>query len=430
MKISVVALGKIGLPVAAYYAARGHQVTGCDVNPEVVAAVNAGRSHIEHEPGLPERVARLVASGHLRATTDLTAGVAGADVVVVLVPLGVDAAGRPDFRPLDGAFLAISQGLTAGALVVLETTVPVGTTRTRVLPMLQAEGRRCGEDFFLAFSPERLQSGRMEHDLLAYPRLVGGVDEASTQRAVAFYGEEFGVPVIKLANADAAEFCKLAESIYRDVNIALANELAGYAAARDIDMHEVIVAANSQPQSHLHRPGLGVGGHCIPVYPYFLASDAESAPLTLTARAINDSMPRRAAGLLDAALEGLAGRRVLILGLTYRPGVRETAYSPALDLAWQLQREGAQVFGHDPLLGAREIASLDLTPIALERAPTLDAVVLHTNDPAYATLDLRRFTGLRAVLDAAGAWQPDAVTRAGVAYLGIGRPTRMGEVRR
>ncbi len=427
MKISVIALGKIGLPVAAYYAARGHQVTGCDVNPDVVAAVNAGRSHIEHEPGLPERVAAMTASGRLRATTDIAAGVAGADVVVVLVPLEVDAGRRPDFRPLDRAFQEVSRGLANRSLVVLETTVPVGTTRTRFLPMLESAGRRCGRDFFFAFSPERLQSGRVERDLLTYPRVVGGIDEPSAGRAAAFYAGEFGVSAITLANAEAAELCKLAESIYRDVNIALANELAGYAAARGIDIHEVIPAANSQPQSHLHRPGLGVGGHCIPVYPYFLAGDSESAPLTLASRAVNDAMPYRAAALLDAALDGLSGRRVLILGLTYRPGVRETAHSPALDLASKLAEEGARVFGHDPLLSDRAIDALGLTPLELDAAPPLDAIVLHTNDPAYRRIDLPRFPGLRAVLDAPGAWRPEDVAGAGITYLGIGRPTRTAE---
>jgi UDP-N-acetyl-D-mannosaminuronic acid dehydrogenase len=425
MKIAVVALGKIGLPVAALYAARGHTVIGCDIDAETVAAVNRGDSPIRHEPGLAELVREHVAAGRLRATTDTAAGVADADTVVVLVPLGLDADRQPDFRAMDAAFAAVAAGLKAGALVSLETTVPVGTTRGRYLPLLEANGRRCGRDFFLAFSPERVQSGRIARDLATYPRVVGGVGPPSAERAMVHYQTTHDVPVLSLSSAEAAEFCKLAESIYRDVNIALANELARYAAEHGVDFHEVQPVANSQPQSHLHRPGLGVGGHCMPVYPYFLARDAGDATLTLAARAINDGVHRRAADMLDAALDGVAGRRVLVLGLTYRPGVRETAYSPALALARALARRGAAVLGHDPLLTADEVAGHDLEPVSLDQGLHVDALVLHTPDPAYASLDPAAFDGLRVVLDAAGLLPAERVAAAGARYIGIGRPATL-----
>ncbi|MGH2599343.1 MAG: nucleotide sugar dehydrogenase, partial [Dehalococcoidia bacterium] len=377
---------------------------------------------------LPAMVAAAVRAGRLCATTETAAGVAEAEVVVVLVPLDVDEQNQPRFGPLDAAFAAIGRGLRPGALVLLETTVPVGTSRGRFLPMLEAAGRRCGEDFFFAFSPERVQSGRIARDLATYPRIVGGIDAASAERAAAFYAENFGVPATVLASAEAAEFCKLAESIYRDVNIALANELARYATAHGIDIHEVLPAANSQPQSHIHRPGLGVGGHCIPVYPYFLTGDADEATLTLTARAINDGMPDYAADLLADALGGLAGRRVLVLGLTYRPGVRETAHSPALALAEVLRGRGAVVAGHDPLLDGEAVSALGLTPGATDGSWQADALVLHTADPAYRALDLRAIPGLRAVLDCAGVLDPSSVAGHGVTYLSIGRPSVRAEV--
>jgi len=367
-------------------------------------------------------VATAVRAGRLWATKDTSAGVADAEVVVVLVPLDVDERNQPRFGPLEAAFTAIGRGLRPGALVLLETTVPVGTARGRFLPLLEADGRRCGVDFFFAFSPERVQSGRIARDLAAYPRIVGGIDAASAERAAAFYAENFGVPVTLLASAEAAEFCKLAESVYRDVNIALANELARYAASHGIDIHEVIPAANSQPQSHIHRPGLGVGGHCIPVYPYFLAGDADEATLTLTARAINDGMPNHAADLLAGTLGGLAGRRVLVLGLTYRPGVRETSHSPALALAEVLRERGAVVAGHDPLLSEEAIMALGLVPGAVDGSWPADALVLHAADPAYRAMDPSVIPGVRAVLDCAGALDPDNVAGRGVAYLGIGRP--------
>lgn len=422
MKIAVIALGKIGLPVATFYACRGHTVVGGDVDPHVVAAVNAGRSHITHEPGLAERLPPAVRAGRLRATVDTAAAVAGAEVVIVLVPLGLTGRGEPDFGPLDRAFAAIAAGLQDGALVLLETTVPAGTSRRRFLPMLERGERRCGQDFAFAFSPERVQSGRVERDLTGYPRVVGGIDAASGERAAAFYREHLGVEVLTLASAEAAEFCKLAESIYRDVNIGLANELARHAGRLGVDFHEVIAAANSQPQSHLHQPGLGVGGHCMPVYPYFLTADRGDAPITYAARAVNDGMHRHAADLLEEALGGLAGRRLLVLGLTYRPGVRELAHSPALALAAEVRRRGAIVAGHDPLLGEADVAQLGFIPAAADGGWPADALVLHTADPAYRELDLNRLPGLQVVLDCAGLCQPEAVAGAGVQYLGIGRP--------
>jgi UDP-N-acetyl-D-mannosaminuronic acid dehydrogenase len=253
---------------------------------------------------------------------------------------------------------------------------------------------------------------------------VGGIDQPSRDRAAAFYAETHAVPVLPLSSAEAAEFCKLAESIERDVNIALANELAVYAAAHGVDFFEVIPAAASQPQSHLLRPGLGVGGHCIPVYPYFLTQDADQAGLTLTARAINDAMHQRAADLLAGALDGLAGRRVLILGLTYRPGVKELRHSPALALAAELRRRGAIVLGHDPLLSADEVGGLGLIAAAPDGSVAMDALALHTADPAYRDLNVRLILGLRAVLDCAGALDPRAIADAGVSYLALGRPSR------
>ncbi|MGE0542956.1 MAG: nucleotide sugar dehydrogenase [Dehalococcoidia bacterium] len=420
--IAVVALGKIGLPVAAHYAALGHRVIGCDIDADLVAAINSGECPIVHEPGLGEMVAAGVRSGQLRATTDTAAGVAQAQVVIVLVPLDVDARHQPEFGPLDAAFAAIGAGLQAGALVLLETTVPTGTTRDRFGPAIEAGGLRCGRDFSLAFSPERVQSGRVLRDLATYPRVVGGVDPQSTERAAMFYEENFGVSAIRLSSAEAAEFCKIAESVYRDVNIALVNELARAARASGVDIHEVIPAANSQPQSHIHRPGLGVGGHCIPVYPYFLLAQTEDVSLPLAARAINDGMPVYAAGLLEQALGGLTGRRVLVLGLTYRPGVQETAHSPALTLAAELRRQGAVVAGHDPLLSPDAVGAFGLIPAAPDGAWPADAIVLHTADPAYRDLDAGAIPSVRVVLDCAGALDGRRSADRGITYLAIGRP--------
>lgn len=423
MKIAIVGLGKMGLPVAAWYAARGHDVAGCDTDPAVVAAVNRGRSPVAHEPGLPELVRDLVAAGRLRATGDTAAGVRGAGVIIVLVPLAVDAAHRPDYHALDSAFTAIGRGVDGGALVLLETTVAVGDTRTRFLPLL-ARGGALGRDFLLAFSPERVQAGTVLRDLTAYPRIVGGVDPESGRRAAAFYRDNFEVETRLLRDAEAAEFCKLAESVYRDVNIALANELARYAEACGVDVREVFPAANSQPQSHLHSPGIGVGGHCIPVYPYLLIDRTEHSVLARAARDVNDAMPGHAAGMLASALGGLAGGRVLILGVAYRPGVKEAGHSPALALARELRAHGARPLAHDPLFNPDELAALGFEPASLDPPPAVNAIVLQAAYPEYRSLDFGRFPGLRLVLDGRAALDPAAVTAAGVMYLAIGRGER------
>src|SRR5438094_725298 len=280
--VAVVGLGKIGLPLAAQYAGKGMRVIGCDVDQAVVDAVNQGQAHIREEPGLEEAVASAVRAGRLSASADTRSAVGEADVVVVIVPLIVAAADAIDYSNVDAATRAVGRSLRRGALVVYETTLPVGTTRHRLAPMLEEEsGLAAGTGFHLAFSPERVYAGRIFEGLRRYPKSVGGVDEASTAAAVDFYRSALDAEVWAVANTETAEFAKLAETTYRDVNIALANQLALYAASREVDVAEAFKAANSQPFSHLHRPSLGVGGHCIPVYPRFLLGDATNGELSL-----------------------------------------------------------------------------------------------------------------------------------------------------
>ncbi|HUS16061.1 MAG TPA: NAD(P)-binding domain-containing protein, partial [Chloroflexia bacterium] len=220
LTVSVVGLGKIGLPLAAQFAGRGARVVGCDINPAVVAAVNGGSCPIIEEPGLPERVAALVAAGQLIATTDTAAATAASDVVVIIVPLMVDEARALDYRAIDAATRDVARGLQPGTLVLYETTLPVGTTRDRLGLMLDSgSGLRMGQDFALAFSPERVYSGRIFQDLATYPKIVGGIDPASAARAVAFYEAvlEPGTPIHTVRDVETAELVKLLETTYRDV---------------------------------------------------------------------------------------------------------------------------------------------------------------------------------------------------------------------
>ena len=419
MRIAVVGLGKIGQPLAALYASHGHHVVGADANPEIVASVNAGRATIVNEPGLDKLLALAVRAGKLDATVDTAVAVAGSEVVVVAVPMLIDGRQRLDYHMIDAAFADIARGLQPGTLVLLETTVPVGDTRRRFGACLEQSGLRIGSEVWLAFSPERVQSGSIFRDLETYPKVVGGVDEQSGSRAEAFYRQALGAPVLRLSSSEAAEFCKLAESVYRDVNIGLANELALSAERCGVDISEIIPAANSEPQSHLHQPGIGVGGHCMPVYPYFLLAGG-SHPIVAAGRAANESMPAHAIELLAEQLGGLDGRTILILGLAYRPGVKEAMLSPAAALASLLCRSGARALVHDPLFSDAEIRAMGLEPSALI-CPEADGLVIQTYHPEYRELDLHQYSTCRVVLDGRNVLDPAVVRAAGICYLGIGR---------
>ncbi len=425
MIVSVVGAGKMGLPLACHFAARGARVHACDVNAELVAAINSGTCPID-EPGVPELLAAAVAGGALTATTDTGTAVAESDAVVVIVPALLTDDLHADLSILESVTRQIAAAMQPGLLVSYETTVPVGTTRNRFLPILEEGGRRVGEDFHLAFSPERVRSGHVLEFLDVTPKVVGGADADSEKRAEAFYREMLGAPVLPAGSLETAEFVKLAGMIYRDVNIALANELARYADAVGVDYLDAAPIANTNGVAHLLTPGIGVGGHCTPVYPYFLIHDAREqsigSALATAARRVNDGQAGYVVAGLDRALGGLTGTRILILGLAFRPGVKEHLFSPAFLVRDELSRRGADVLLHDPLYDDAEIRAHGFTPAPLD-APGVDAVVLVTAHAQYADLDpaVLAGRGVRAVADGRGAWAPEVVTAAGMRYVGVGR---------
>ena len=424
--VAVVGLGKIGLPLAAQYASKGMTVIGCDVLPDVVETINAGHSHVREEPGLEEAVAGAVKQRRLRATTDTTAAVKDADVTVVIVPLIVGQERDTDYRSIDAATAAVGRGLRRGSLVIYETTLPVGTTRRRLGPMLEKEsGLKAGSDFRLAFSPKRLYAGRIFDDLRKYPKIVGGIDEASTEAAIAFYRAVLDAEIWAVENTETAEFAKLAETTYRDVNIALANQLALYGATREVNVNQAFKAANSQPYSHIHRPSIGVGGHCIPVYPHFLLGDATDSELSLVrdGRRTNDRMAEVGIEQLRLVLGALDSRLVLVLGASYREDVKELAFSTAFSIVELLGKAGARVMIHDPLFTPAEMRSLKAEVVDLDSAQALsaEAVIVQAWHRDFHDLDWRRFKKLRAVLDGRGSTDAGRVAQAGAAYIAIGK---------
>lgn len=427
--LCVVGLGKVGLPLATQ--AAGHvDVVGLDVDPWVARLVNEGAPPFPNESGLPERLQGAVRAGQLRATTRPADALHGAAAVVVVVPLLTRPDGTPDFGALDAATTAVAQGIEPGTLVVYETTLPVGTTRDRFTAALATgSGLTPGHDLFVAFSPERVFSGRALTDLRRYPKVVGGIDDASAERAVALYRSILDFDerpdldrangVWDLGSAEAAELCKLAETTYRDVNIALANEFARFAERRDIDIHRVIDAANSQPFSHLHRPGIAVGGHCIPVYPHLYLAGDPTAVLPRAAREVNDAMPEHQVARLAQVLGDLDGLEVVILGLAFRGGVKEHALSGAFPLADALHRRRASVTVHDPLYTDDELQRLGFRPYHFGRA--VDVAVVQADHREYARLAPADLPGVRVLLDGRGVTEPSRWRGTPRLLVGVGR---------
>ncbi|HOY83336.1 MAG TPA: nucleotide sugar dehydrogenase [Rhodoglobus sp.] len=431
MKITVIALGKIGLPLAVQFASKGHDVVGVDVSQRTVDLVNKGIEPFPGEAHLQELLSELVSTGKLRATTDYADAVPGADAIVLVVPLFVDeVTAEPDFGWMDAATEALGASLTPGTLVSFETTLPVGTTRTRWKPMLEAaSGLTEGVDFDLVFSPERVLTGRVFADLRKYPKLVGGLTARGAAKAVDFYravldfddrpdlGRANGV--WDLGSAEAAELAKLAETTYRDVNIGLANQFARYAATAGIDVYQVIEAANSQPYSHIHQPGIAVGGHCIPVYPrLYLWTDPE-ATVVSAARAANASMPDYTIGLLEGVYGDLAGATVAVLGAAYRGGVKETAFSGVFGAITALKQRGATPLVHDPLYTDEELEGLGFAPYHL--GDPVDAAVVQADHLEYRSLSARDLPGIKAFID--GRRVSSAEQWPDVAYRVIGKAT-------
>ena len=425
MRIAVVGLGHIGLPLAVQYASRGHDVVGVDIDARVVDTLNRGETPHRDEQTLIDRVPELVAAGRLRATTwSEPGGVADAEAVVVIVPVVVDRDRRVDFGPIDDATRDIASNIGPGTLVVYETTLPVGTTRSRFGRMLATgSGLTLDSDLFLAFSPERVLVGRVFLDLRRYPKIVGGTSPESTRRAVALYTAvlDEGTEVRAVANAEAAEMTKLAETTYRDVNIAFANELARYAARNGINVTEVIEAANSQPYSHIHRPGVGVGGHCIPVYPHFLFNDDPELRLPPLAREINEGMGAYAVDVIEDRIGSLDGQSVLVLGVAYRDDVREDAFSSAFRLRDELLAAGARVYGHDPYFDADHLRDVGFEPYDLEAPVPVRVAVLQAAHRAYRSMPADAIPGLELFVDGRNAIDREPYERAGVGYVGIGR---------
>lgn len=435
LTIGVVGLGWMGLPTACLYAEAGARVIGADMNPKVVERVNKGDPPLE-EPGLQVMLRKSIKAGKLTATTSTEEAAANSDILFIVVPTMIDRQKRADYSAVEDACTGIGKSIKNGSLVIFESTCGPGVTERVVKGTIEKySGLVAGQGFGIAYSPIRAMGGRALQDMQSYGKIVGATDKKSLEAACAALSVIVKGELIRVRDIRTAELSKLFETIYRDVNIALANEFALLCEEIGVDYMEAMMAANSQPYSHLHSTGVGVGGHCLPVYPYLLATEAYALEtklrLVLDARKINDFMPRHVAKLASDGLricgKSLKRAKVVVLGISYRPNVKELRYSPSLELISILKKRGSKVTAYDPLYSASEMESLGIASDAsLRRAvEKADCVILsvgHDDFKKMDTIELAAHMSKQGlIIDCTGILDPVSVEKSGLVYRGTGR---------
>lgn len=417
--LCVIGMGYIGLPTASIFASHGIHVTGMDINADIIDGLHAGKLHI-FEPGLRGLVMDALSSGSLEISSE----VRPADAFIIAVPTPFYEDKRADLRAVISAAESIVPHLRKGNLVILESTSPPRTTVDIVAPILEKSGLKSGIDFKLAYSPERVLPGRILRELVDNARVIGGIDRPSAEAGRDLYRKIVKGDII-LTDATTAEMIKLMENTSRDINIAIANEFSRLAQKFDVDIWEAIEIANLHPRVEILRPGVGVGGHCISVDPWFLVEAApETAQLIKTARGINDEQPAFVAGLIEEAADGLVGKKVAFLGLAFKPNVDDIRESPAVHLAHHLQTRGAVVDAYEPfkenagLTGIHQVTNLE---VALQDA---DIIVLAVGHEQFKDLDphlIYEKTKANLVFDAVNSWDKAAWENAGFQFMGLAR---------
>lgn len=368
IKVAIYGLGKMGLPLACVFAQKGFSVIGVDIDQRRVNLINRGQNPVLGEPEITILLPRLARAGKIKAQKNGTQAAAQAQILIIIVPTLINKDKTPNLKMILEVARTIGRGLQKGTLVILESTVPPGTTEGLLKNTLErASGLKAGTDFLLAFCPERTNSGSALADIRGRlnPKVVGGINQKSLALASRLYRIINRRGVIPVAHCTVAEMVKIAEMVYRDVKIAYANSLALICQQLKIDAAAVIRAANTDAGCEILNPGPGVGGHCIPVYPYFIFSTVRKGTVLLkAARLINESMPRETVKLIESALVAqgrkLKESNILLLGITYRGDVKETRFSPALSLHQILSQRAHNVFVYDPLFTPGETAALGL----------------------------------------------------------------------
>lgn len=421
-RVVVVGLGYVGLPLAVVAAEHGYRVTGLEQNRQRVALLSKGVNTLPQEERITDSVANKIFT-----PTSNPAVLRQADIIVICVPTPVDHLYIPDLRPVETAARTVAKYMRRGQLVILESTVNPGVCEEVVLPILQKQGMKAGRDFDLAHCPERINPGDPNWHVGNIPRCVGATTTAGAKRAAAFYRSIITGQVRVMRSLKEAEATKIIENSFRDINIAFVNELARSFDKLGIDVYDVIQGASNKPFAFMpHWPSIGVGGHCIPVDPYYLIERAKKAgfdhKFLSLAREINNGMPeyavRQLQELLNAQKKPMAGTKIAVLGLSYKANVGDIRESPSLKVIDLLKAEQAVVTVYDPyFLKESTVSTLEA---ALRQA---EAVIVAVNHREFVALDAQTFKRNRiiAVLDGKNCLDKTQLTKAGIAYKGIGR---------
>lgn len=421
--VAVIGLGYVGLPLAVRSKERGYRVIGFDNNEEKISLINNGKSPIMEE-FLDERIEKF----HPEATSD-PEKIREADIILICVPTPVDEMHNPDYKPVEEASLIVAKNLKGGALVVLESTVNPGVSEEIVAPIFEAEGHKIGTDVHLAHCPERINPGDKKWNVTNIPRVIGSFEERGLALGLEFYRSIVDAEIRPMKSIRAAEAVKILENSFRNINIAFVNELARSFAELDIDVKDVIEGAATKPFAFMaHYPSCGIGGHCIPVDPYYLVEYAKKTSgfdhkfLSL-ALEINRNMPAYTVEVLQDALNKVKlpmnGTKVAVLGLAYKADIDDSRESPAFDIMKHLKKHGCEIETYDPyILKESTKKSFD------EILGTCDAVVLVTNHKEFVTKltpELLTKNNIRVIVDGKNCLDKQAFVEAGITYSGIGR---------
>ncbi len=422
-RISIVGFGKIGQAIAAHILKRTISITAVDINIDLQSAFkNAG--FVTNEPGVGDILTNAY-NKHKLTVTDDYSSIRGSDAIIIAIPLLIDTQKKILDEPFLGTIKKIAPFTGNKVPVIIETSMPVGFSANRVVPAFEATGKKHGVDFLLAHSPERIKSGTMLEQLSHIPKIIGGVSKEATDKSFEVYKLFFDESLLhKVESAEAAEMIKLAGMVYRDVNIALSNQLAQFADAKGVHFTDLISLINTDREAGLLQPGIGVGGHCTPVYPYFMIENFREAGLDFTlaaqSRSINDSMVEHATSLVK---DKLKTKKALLLGLSFRPNVKEDSMSVTYRLNETLIKNGLDVKVHDTEYSAEEISAKGFTAANDIYNSNAEVVFLVTMHKEYAKLDFEKLSknGVRFFIDGRNSINRELVEKSGITYTGIGR---------
>lgn len=389
-KITIFGLGHIGLPTASLFANNGFQVTGIARNQVKLDSINQGKSPIE-ETGLQDLIEKAVSEGNLTASADGLTSVKDSNIMIIIVPTPMDEYNRADLEAVKETCHIISKGLKKDDLVIVESTVPQGTCDNIVIPILEKRGLKAGKDFSVAYTPERAIPNNTLYEMTHNARVIGGLDEKSTDRAAKLYQNITVGEVIRVKNLITAETVKLIENTYRDVNIALSNEIAMICEELGVDAIEAIKVANYHPRVNLHIPGPGVGGHCLAIDPYFIVEKAEqigaNTPLISAARTINEEMPGHVLEIITDAYKAvnmeIDKSKIGVLGVAYKGNVADARETPAKALINMIKEKGGNVYATDPHTPPETIKALGAIPADIEQVLNCDCIILVTDHDEY-----------------------------------------------